>query len=132
LIGTPYEPLLARALREKSKTVSLPADKSTASYNGTTADRHSQVSMNGWVASARATWMQPASGSAYKLNFKQSDMHNPRPGPNLVWIDERENMHYDGCSPSTWWIQGASATGSICLPPAQPRCVLSFAMATAI
>jgi len=129
LIGTQYEPFGSLGPYAKNgKLYRCPADKSTASYNGVTADRVRSIAMNGWVGFNTRDWMQPASGSAYKLNFKQSDMHNPGPAQTWVLIDERENSINDGWFAVDMVDQGSSATW-VDLPAIRHNrgAVLSFA-----
>lgn len=97
LVGTQFAPF--GSLGPFSKAPGLyhcPADHSAVTYNGATYDRNRSVSMNGWVGFGTRDWMQPASGSAFKLNFKMSDMVNPAPAMTWVFIDERENSINDG------------------------------------
>jgi prepilin-type processing-associated H-X9-DG protein len=81
---------------KNGKLYRCPADKSTVTYNGSVYDRARSVSMNGWVGYATRDWMQPASGSVFKLNYKMGDMLSPGPSQTWVLIDERENSINDG------------------------------------
>jgi prepilin-type processing-associated H-X9-DG protein len=113
LVGPQYEPFGSLGPYTKNgKIYHCPADKSVVTFNGTSADRVRSVSMNGWVGFDTRDWMQPASGSAFKLNFKLGDMLNPGPAQTWVFIDERENSINDGwfavdmadTGPSATWV----------------------------
>ena len=97
LVGAQYEPFGSLGPYTKDpKIYHCPADKSTIAYNGETYDRVRSISMNGWVGFGTRDWMQPASGPAFKLNFKMSDLRNPGPSQTWVLIDEREDSINDG------------------------------------
>jgi len=129
LVGTQYEPYGSLGPYTKNgKLYHCPADKSLVTFNGSSADRVRSLSMNGWVGFGTRDWMQPASGSAFKLNFKLGDMVSPGPAQTWVFIDERENSINDGWFAMDMVDQGASAMW-IDLPAIRHNhgAVLSFA-----
>jgi len=129
LVGRQYGPFGSLGPYTKDgKIYHCPADKSLVTFNGSSADRVRSISMNGWVGFGTRDWMQPASGSAFKLNFKLGDMINPGPAQTWVFIDERENSINDGWFAVDMVDQGSSAMW-IDLPAIRHNygAVLSFA-----
>jgi prepilin-type N-terminal cleavage/methylation domain-containing protein/prepilin-type processing-associated H-X9-DG protein len=129
LVGSQYESFGSLGPYTKNgKIYHCPADKSVVTFNGTSADRVRSISMNGWVGFGTRDWMQPASGPAYKLNLKFTDMVSPGPAQTWVLIDERENSINDGWFAVDMVDQAASTTW-VDLPAIRHNrgAVLSFA-----
>jgi prepilin-type N-terminal cleavage/methylation domain-containing protein/prepilin-type processing-associated H-X9-DG protein len=111
LVGPPFEPFGSiGGYTKNGKLYRCPADKSQVTFSGASYDRARSISMNGWVGFATRDWGQPASGSAFKLNYKMGDMVNPAPVQTWVFIDERENSINDGWFAVDMVDTGASAT----------------------
>jgi prepilin-type N-terminal cleavage/methylation domain-containing protein/prepilin-type processing-associated H-X9-DG protein len=113
LVGAQYQPFGSLGPYTKNgKIYHCPADRSTVTFNGAAYDRVRSISMNGWVGYDTRDWMQPASGPAFKLNYRMSDLINPGPSQTWVFMDERENSINDGWfavdmadqSSSTTWV----------------------------
>jgi prepilin-type N-terminal cleavage/methylation domain-containing protein/prepilin-type processing-associated H-X9-DG protein len=129
LVGSQYEPFGSiGAYTKDGKLYRCPADKSMVTFNGVSYNRVRSISMNGWVGFGTRDWMQPASGSIFKLNFKMSDMVNPGPAQTWVFMDERENSINDGWFAVDMADQGSGATW-VDLPAIRHNrgAVLSFA-----
>jgi prepilin-type N-terminal cleavage/methylation domain-containing protein/prepilin-type processing-associated H-X9-DG protein len=94
------------------KIYHCPGDRSAVTFNGSSYDRVRSLSMNGWVGFNTRDWMQPSSGSLYKVNFKMGDLVNPGPSMTWVFIDEREDSINDGWfavdmvnrGPNSMWV----------------------------
>ncbi len=111
MVGQQYQPFGSiGGYTKNGRLYRCPADKSQVTFNGANYDRVRSISMNGWVGFATRDWMQPASGPAFKLNFKMGDMASPAPAMTWVFIDERENSINDGWFAVDMADTGASAT----------------------